>query len=147
MALTDYGLLTLATLGLTLVAISIATYLAYQGYRGLRRHDSKPMQYLSVGIVLLFGVTYVVSFTGTIAFRYSLVSLSLQPAFRFLVRLLQVSGLAAVAYSLYLVRTAEPTLHAADGGRDPRAGAPSDGEQATRTATETDDANHEETTE
>jgi len=117
MSLTDYGLLTLATLGLTLAAIYVAMYIAYQGYRGLVRHDSKPMQYLSVGILLLFGVTYTVSFAGTIAFRYSLLSLDLQPAFRFLVRLLQLAGLGAVAYSLYLVRTQEPTLTAtADGG-------------------------------
>jgi len=119
MALTDYGLLTLATLGLTLAAISVALYIAYQAYRGLRRHDSKPMQYLSVGILLLFGVTYTVSFAGTVSFRYSLLDLSYQPAFRFLVRLLQVAGLGAVAYSLYLVRTREPTLTAtADGGLD-----------------------------
>jgi uncharacterized membrane protein YesL len=117
MALTDYGLLTLATLGLTLAAIYVALYIAYQAYRGLRRHDSKPMRYLSVGILLLFGVTYTVSFAGTVAFRYSLLSLDLQPAFRFLVRLLQLAGLGAVAYSLYLVRTQEPTLTAtADGG-------------------------------
>jgi len=117
MALTDYSLLTLATLGLTLAAIYVAMYIAYQGYRGLVRHDSKPMRYLSVGIVLLFGVTYTVSFAGTIAFRYSVLSLDLQPAFRFLVRLLQLAGLGAVAYSLYLVRTQEPTLTAtADGG-------------------------------
>lgn len=122
MALTDYGLLTLATLGLTLAAIYVATYIAYQAYRGLRRHDSKPMQYLSVGILLLFGVTYTVSFAGTIAFRYSVLSLSYQPAFRFLVRLLQLAGLAAVAYSLYLVRTQEPTLTATtDGGDRPPA--------------------------
>jgi uncharacterized membrane protein YesL len=137
MALTDYGLLTLATLGLTLAAIYVALYIAYQAYRGLRRHDSTPMRYLSVGILLLFGVTYTVSFAGTVAFRYSLVSLDLQPAFRFLVRLLQLAGLGAVAYSLYLVRTQEPTLTAtADGGltepdrTDVPAGAATDGSPA-----------------
>jgi hypothetical protein len=117
MVLNDYGLVTLATLVLTLAAIYVALYIAYQAYRGLRRHDSKPMRYLSVGILLLFGVTYTVSLVGTVALRYSIVSLDLQPAFRFLVRLLQLAGLGAVAYSLYLVRTQEPTLTAtADGG-------------------------------
>jgi len=129
MVLNDYGLVTLATLGLTLAAIYVALYIAYQAYRGLRRHDSKPMRYLSVGILLLFGVTYTVSFAGTIAFRYSIVSLDLQPAFRFLVRFLQLAGLGAVAYSLYLVRTQEPTLTAtADGGLadTDRTGVPAD---------------------
>ena len=102
---TPLGLLELAV---TAVTSLVGLYIGYQAYRGLRRHDSPPMRYLSVGLILLFGVTYVVAFTGNALFRTGTVPLWYQGYFRVAVRLVQLAGVGCIAYSLYLTRTDEP---------------------------------------
>lgn len=102
------------TLGLVETAVTAATavvglYIGYQAYRGLRRHDSPPMRYLSVGLILLFGVTYAVAFTGNAVFRLGVTPLVYQGYFRIVVRLIQLAGVGCIAYSLYLTRSEPPT--------------------------------------
>jgi len=99
---TTVGLVTLVAAGAT---SAVGLYIGYQAYRGLRRHDSAPMRYLSVGMLLLFGVAYAVAFSGTALLRIGRLPLVYQDYFRLVVRLLQLSGLLCIAYSLHLTRS------------------------------------------
>lgn len=76
--------------------------ISYMAYRGLRRHDSRPMQYLAVGMMVLFGVSYAVALLGQTLVSVGLVPVYTQQVFRLVVRVLQFGGLAAITYSLYL---------------------------------------------
>jgi len=102
---TTIGLVTLVAAAATAV---VGLYIGYQAYRGLKRHDSPPMRYLSIGMVLLFGVAYVVAFSGTALLQIGRLPLVYQDYFRLVVRLLQLSGLLCIAYSLHLTRSDRP---------------------------------------
>jgi hypothetical protein len=78
----------------------IGLYIGYQAYRGLRRNDEPAMRYLSVGMVILFGVTYLLAIVGQGLIAFHVLPLSTQGVFRLLVRVLQVVGLSLIAYSL-----------------------------------------------
>ena len=80
----------------------VGLYIGYQAYRGLRRNDEPAMQYLSAGMIILFGVTYLLAVVGQGLIAFHVVSISLQSLFRLLVRLLQLVGLSLIAYSLHL---------------------------------------------
>jgi len=80
----------------------VGLYIGYQAYRGLRRNDEPAMQYLAAGMILLFGVTYLLAVVGQGLIAFHVVSISLQSVFRLLVRLLQLAGLSLIAYSLHL---------------------------------------------
>ncbi|MDS0259988.1 hypothetical protein NDI56_11345 [Haloarcula sp. S1CR25-12] len=108
MVLDQFTPLGLVELAVTAVTSLVGLYIGYQAYRGLRRNDSPPMRYLSVGLILLFGVTYVAAFTGNALFRTGTVPLWYQGYFRIAVRLIQLAGVGCIAYSLYLTRSAEP---------------------------------------
>lgn len=99
---TTIGLLTTAIAAVTAIA---GLYIGYQAYRGLRRHDSPPMRYLSIGLLLLFGVAYALAFVGTAFLRAGNLPLIYQDYFRLVVRVIQLSGVSSIAYSLYLTRT------------------------------------------
>lgn len=92
----------LATMAVAGVTAAIGLYIGYQAYRGLRRHDSEPMRYLSIGLFLLFGVTYLTAFVGNTLLRSGPFPLLYQEYFRFVVRLIQLAGVLSIAYSLYL---------------------------------------------
>lgn len=99
-------------LGFTTVEIAIVAfatgsaalglYVAALAYRGMRRHESDPMFYLSVGLFVLTGVTYATAFVGTVLIRIRVLPLPAQDPFRLVVRVLQFVGLAFIAYSLYI---------------------------------------------
>lgn len=82
----------------------LGLFIGYLAYRGLRRNDSTQMRYLSVGMILLFGVAYGVSIVGTMLIQMRVLSLPSQDPFRLAVRVVQFAGLACIAYSLYLGR-------------------------------------------
>jgi len=83
------------------VSALVGLFVGYQAFRGLRRNQSRPMRYLSVGLILLTAVTYSVAFLGTLLFRVGVLELTLQRWFRLSVRALQLVGLVLIAYSLY----------------------------------------------
>lgn len=90
----------------TIVAVSAAStavglFIGYHAYRGFRRHQSAAMQYLSAGLILLTAVTYTAAFVGSALLRLGLLDGSLREPFTLTVRLLQLAGLACIAYSLY----------------------------------------------
>lgn len=92
----------LATVVAATAAALLGLYIGYQAYRGLRRNDSPAMRYLSVGMILLFGVTYATAFVGQTLISVRVLPIQTQDVFRLLVRLLQVAGLLTIAYSLRL---------------------------------------------
>ncbi|MFB6184788.1 MAG: hypothetical protein ABEI96_09565 [Haloarculaceae archaeon] len=80
----------------------VGLYVGYQAYRGLRRNDEPAMRYLSVGMIVLFGLTYVVAVVGQGLLSVGYMSITSQNAFRLLVRVLQLVGLSLIAYSLHV---------------------------------------------
>lgn len=97
-----FRVIELAILGLAGAIAVVGLYIGWQAYRGLRRYDSRQMLYLSVGMILLFGVAYVVGILGTVLLQLGVLPLPYQDLFRLAIRALQLGGLLAIAYSLYL---------------------------------------------
>jgi hypothetical protein len=79
---------------------AVGLYVGYQAFRGLRRHRSRPMWYLSAGLVVLTAVTYSLAFVGTLLFQFRLLELPQQDYVRLAFRLSQLVGLLLIAYSL-----------------------------------------------
>ena len=94
-----FGLL--AGLAATASAV-IGLYIGYQAYRGLRRNDDRSMRWLSIGMILLFGLTYTLAVAGQGLFAFRIVPIHHQNVVRLLVRLTQLTGLACIAYSLQI---------------------------------------------
>lgn len=80
----------------------IGLYIGYQAYRGLRRNDEPSMRYLSIGMILLFGVTYVFALGGQGLIAFRVLPISLQNLIRLVVRVIQLVGLGFIAYSLHI---------------------------------------------
>lgn len=78
----------------------IGLYIGGHAYRGLRRNDDPSMRYLSIGMILLFGVTYVAALVGQGLITFRIVPVRYQNVFRLVVRILQLTGLVTIAYSL-----------------------------------------------
>lgn len=90
-----------AILATSLGLIVLGLVIGVQAYRGFRRNDSRPMQYLSIGLILLTAVPFVITFAGTLA-------TSLEPGLAryrrhltLVAQFLQFTGLALITYSLY----------------------------------------------
>lgn len=86
---------------LAALSTAIGLLIGYQAYRGFRRHESRPMQLLSIGLLLLTAVTYSISFGGSILLSEGVVPLAYQQAHTVLVRVTQLAGLSCILYSLY----------------------------------------------
>ncbi|MFB6121882.1 MAG: hypothetical protein ABEJ78_00285 [Haloferacaceae archaeon] len=91
----------LAGLAATASAV-IGLYIGYQAYRGLRRNDERSMRWLSIGMILLFGLTYTLAVGGQGLLAFRVVPIHLQNVVRLLVRLTQLAGLVCIAYSLQI---------------------------------------------
>lgn len=99
--LLGFTLVELAVVAAASLSTVVGLYIGYQAYRGLRRHDSAPMRYLSIGLIILTAVTYSVALVGTLLLRFEVLPLPYQDWFRLVVRLLQLAGLLFIAYSLH----------------------------------------------
>lgn len=97
----SYDLLDWALLASAFGLVVLGLVLGYQAYRGFRRNDSRPMQYLSVGLILLTAVAYTLAFAGTLLLREGYVPLEFQRPLTLVVRLIQFVGLGLITYSLY----------------------------------------------
>lgn len=82
-------------------SVVLGLFVAYHAYRGLRRHRDRRMLFLSVGMVLLFGVSYGLAFTMTLVLELTVVPLLVQELLRLLIRAFQFAGLLCIAYSMY----------------------------------------------
>jgi hypothetical protein len=96
-----YDLLGWALLVSAFGLVVLGLVLGYQAYRGFRRNDSRPMQFLSIGLILLTAVAYSLAFVGTLLLRQGVVPLQYQRPLTLLVRIIQFVGLGLITYSLY----------------------------------------------
>lgn len=96
-----YDLLDWALLAAALGLVVLGLVLGYQAYRGFRRNDSRPMQFLSVGLILLTAVAYTLAFVSTLLLREGIVPIEFQRPITLGVRLVQFAGLLLITYSLY----------------------------------------------
>ena len=86
---------------LSAASVVVGSYVGYQAYRGFRRNDSRPMQYLSIGLFLLTAVAFGLSFVGSLFLRQGLLPLSYEQPLVLLTRLFQFLGVFFIAYSLH----------------------------------------------
>ena len=91
-------------------SVALGLFISYQAYRGLRRNESRQMLYLSVGMILLFGVAYGLAFLTSVFLQFRVLPLVYQDALRVAVRLAQFAGLVCIAYSMYARRPIRPRL-------------------------------------
>lgn len=105
-AIFGYTPIQFAVLAFASASAVLGLYIGYLAYRGLRRHDSKQMMVLSIGMILLFGVAYGISIVGTLLLEFRVLPLPAQDFFRLGVRVVQFVGLVCIAYSLYIGREA-----------------------------------------
>ena len=96
-----YTIVQLVALGFAAASSVVGLFIGYQAYRGLRRNQSRQMLFLSVGMILLFGVAYGVSLVGTLLFQFRVLPLPTQDVFRAAIRVIQFVALVCIAYSLY----------------------------------------------
>jgi hypothetical protein len=90
-----------AIVGLAFGSTLVGGYIGYQAYRGYRRHDSRAMRALSLGLVLLTTVAFGIAFGGSVLLRQGYLALGYQPALTLATRSLQFLGVILIAYSLH----------------------------------------------
>lgn len=102
LGLLGFRLIELATLFFAGASALVGLFIAFLALRALRRHRSKQMLMLSVGMILLFGAAYLVALIGTVLIQFRVLTLPNQDYVRLTVRILQFAGLVAIAYSLVI---------------------------------------------
>ena len=107
MALFGHALIRVAVFVFAGGSALVGLYIGYLAYRGVRRHDSRQMVALCVGMILLFGVAYGVSIVGSMLIQFRVLPLPHQDLFRLAVRVTQFTGLVCIAYSLSMGREAD----------------------------------------
>ena len=90
-----------AIIALAFGSTVLGTYVAYQAYRGFRRNESRPMQFLSIGLLLLTGVAFGTAFVGSVLLREGVLPIRYRQPLTLLTRLFQFLGVAFIAYSLH----------------------------------------------
>ncbi|MFB6222111.1 MAG: hypothetical protein ABEH86_00355 [Haloarcula sp.] len=88
-------------IGLAFGSTVLGGYVGYQAYRGYRRHNSRTMQYLSIGLFCLTAVAFVVAFIGSVLLRQGLLPLRFQQPLTLVTRAFQFIGVLFIAYSLH----------------------------------------------
>ena len=79
----------------------VGGYVGYQAYRGYRRHHSRTMQYLSVGLILLTAAAFTTAFVGSVLLRQGVLPASAQQPLTVVTRTFQFLGVLFIAYSLH----------------------------------------------
>ena len=86
---------------LALGSTLVGGYVGYQAYRGYRRHDSRTMRALSLGLLLLTTVAFGIAFGGSLLLREGYLGLQYQRPLTLVTRALQFLGVLLIAYSLH----------------------------------------------
>jgi ABC-type spermidine/putrescine transport system permease subunit II len=79
----------------------LGLFIGYHAYRGFRRNDSRSMQFLSIGLLLLTAVTYTISFGSTLLMFFEVLPDAYRRPTLLFARITQLLGLVCIAYSLY----------------------------------------------
>lgn len=78
-----------------MLTAALGLFIGYQAYRGYRRNSSRPMLFLSSGLVLLTAVSFSVSVVlSSLAGQNPFVTLGIQ-------RAIELVGLGCIMYALY----------------------------------------------
>ncbi len=89
----------------TLIAMTLGLMIVFQAYRGYRRNESQRMLYLAVGLgfvtIAPFGLSLGFELFAPLVAQASLVRTSILPLVS---RLLEITGLSLILYSLYSSR-------------------------------------------
>lgn len=88
-------------LAFALGSVLVGSYVGYEAYRGYRRHDSRPMRALSLGLFCLTAVAFLVAFVGSLLLRQGLLPPGVQGPLTLVTRIVQFVGVALIAYSLH----------------------------------------------
>lgn len=89
----------------TLVAMTLSLMIVFQAYRGYRRNESQRMLYLAVGLGCITIAPFALSLGGELLAPLITRGALLRTAILPLVsRLLQITGLGLILYSLYSSR-------------------------------------------
>lgn len=81
--------------------VVVGLFIGYQAYRGFRRHESRAMRLLSVGLILLTAVAPTIAFASFLGIEYGYVPADLGGPIAIGYRIFQFVGLCLIAYSLY----------------------------------------------
>jgi len=93
--------LNLAMFVVVLGNVALGLVIGYQAYRGFRRHESGPMRYLSIGLILLTAVAYTLAFVSFWLVYFGYIPSDFGRPLALLYRLVQFAGLSFITYSLY----------------------------------------------
>lgn len=92
----DWGIAALA-----LLSTAVGLYIAYMAFRGYRRHESRSMQYLSIGLIMLTAVAFGIAFLRSVFLRVGIVEQRYGSLLLLVAGMFQFAGLAFIAYSLH----------------------------------------------
>jgi hypothetical protein len=95
------SILYLVLLAATLVATALGLLIVFQAYRGYRRNNSRRMLYLAAGLGLIIVAPFALSLVFTLLVPGD--ELLMSYALPLGSRLLEISGLGLIIYSLYRV--------------------------------------------
>lgn len=87
----------------TLIAMVLGLFIAFQAYSGYRRNVSRPMLFFALGVALLTGAPFLFSLIGTIAGQSPGVGSRIYTRWLLIAtRFLQIGGLCCLLYSLHI---------------------------------------------
>jgi len=101
MIVEGYTTLDWVLLVVSVCSVILGLVIGYQAYRGFRRNDSRAMQYLSIGLILLTAVPFTLSFGITAIMQVQPELTPFRQELVLLTRTSQLVGLACITYSLY----------------------------------------------
>lgn len=90
------------TLAAAAAAALLGLFVAWRSYRQFRAAGRGPMRFLWAGMVVLFGLGYVLAVVATGALELRVVPLRYQGGIRLAIRGVQLVGVSAIAYGLFL---------------------------------------------
>jgi len=93
--------LTWGVLAVSFGSVVLGLVVGYQAYRGFRRNSSRPMQFLSLGLVLLTAIPFTLTFVVTLLIRFDPSLAVFRQGTFLLAQVFQFAGLAFITYSLY----------------------------------------------
>lgn len=79
-----------------MVGAALGLFIAYQAYRGYRRNDSRPMLYISLGFILIFGLPSLL--VGVVL----LLPTISQPTLQVVIQTFEIAGLLGIIYALWM---------------------------------------------
>lgn len=95
------GPIRLVLFALVIGIVAVGLFIGYQAYRGFRRHESRAMRLLSVGLILLTAVAPSIAFASFLGIEFGYVPENLGSPIAVVYRVFQFTGLCLIAYSLY----------------------------------------------